>query len=269
MPPLHGTSRFIPNPTPCGRSRGSSSGKSGADLPAWADRPAVATRVFFRTCGGGRRRGPEGQRRPQPKPICWHPNRAHFPTRAKHVVFLFMNGAPARSTRSTPSRLSRSTTGHLTRVRPPVGSNGRPVGHLMKSPFPFARHGQSGLEISSLFPHTARFADDLCVIRSMYTDTAAHASGCLQMNTGNVVIGKPSLGVLAELRAGDRDREPAQLRRDDRPSRRPDLGRIELGGRVHAGRVSGDAVPRQGFAAARPGHAGRARVRAPNGIPST
>ena len=64
----------------------------------------------------------------------------------------------------------------------------------MKSPFSFARHGQSGLEISSLFPHTARFADDLCVIRSMYTDTAAHASGCLQMNTGNVVIGKPSLG---------------------------------------------------------------------------
>ena len=64
----------------------------------------------------------------------------------------------------------------------------------MKSPFPFARHGESGLEISSLFPHTARFADDLCVIRSMYTDTAAHASGCLQMNTGSVLIGKPSLG---------------------------------------------------------------------------
>ena len=64
----------------------------------------------------------------------------------------------------------------------------------MQSPFEFTKHGQSGLEISSLFPHTARFADDLCVIRSMYTDTAAHASGCLQMNTGSVLIGKPSLG---------------------------------------------------------------------------
>jgi hypothetical protein len=50
------------------------------------------------------------------------------------------------------------------------------------------------LEISSLFPHTAKFADDLCVIRSLYTDTAAHASGCLQMNTGSVLIGKPCLG---------------------------------------------------------------------------
>jgi hypothetical protein len=64
----------------------------------------------------------------------------------------------------------------------------------MRSPFPFRKHGQSGLEISSLFPHTARFADDLCVLRGLYTDTAAHASGCLQMNTGVVQIGKPSLG---------------------------------------------------------------------------
>src|SRR4029077_10451257 len=46
----------------------------------------------------------------------------------------------------------------------------------------------------SIYPHISRFADDLCVIRSMYTDTAAHASGCLQMNTGNVIIGKPCLG---------------------------------------------------------------------------
>jgi hypothetical protein len=64
----------------------------------------------------------------------------------------------------------------------------------MKSPFPFTQHGKSGLPISSLFPHTAKFADDLCVIRSMHTDTAAHAGGCLQMNTGTPLIGKPSLG---------------------------------------------------------------------------
>ena len=64
----------------------------------------------------------------------------------------------------------------------------------MKSPFPFTQHGQSGLPISSLFPNVAKFADDLCVLRSMYTDTAAHASGCIQMNTGSVLIGKPSLG---------------------------------------------------------------------------
>ena len=64
----------------------------------------------------------------------------------------------------------------------------------MRSPFAFSSHGQSGLEISSLFPHIAQHADELCVIRSMHADTAAHASGCLQMNTGSIFIGKPNIG---------------------------------------------------------------------------
>ena len=64
----------------------------------------------------------------------------------------------------------------------------------MQSPFEFKPRGKSGLMISDLFPHTSKFADDLCVIRSMHTDTAAHASGCLQMNTGSIFIGKPCLG---------------------------------------------------------------------------
>src|SRR4029450_5766305 len=74
------------------------------------------------------------------------------------------------------------------------GSNNRPVGYLMKSPFRFDRHGDSGLEISELFPHTARHADDLCVLRAMQTDTADHSSGGLQLNTGSPLTGKPSLG---------------------------------------------------------------------------
>src|SRR5437764_11072224 len=117
-----------------------------------------------------------------------------FPAKAKHAVFLFMNGAPSHVDTFDPKPELTKHHGKPYSGKTPVGSNGRPIGHLMRSPFPFTQHGQSGLEISSLFPHTARFADDLCVIRSMYTDTAAHASGCLQMNTGSVLIGKPSLG---------------------------------------------------------------------------
>ena len=118
----------------------------------------------------------------------------HFAAKAKHVVFLFMNGAPSQVDTLDPKpALTRyhgmPYNGDLT-----VGSNSRPIGNLMQSPFEFRKHGQSGLEISSIFPNIARHADDLCVIRSLYTDTAAHASGCIQMNTGNVVIGKPSLG---------------------------------------------------------------------------
>jgi hypothetical protein len=118
----------------------------------------------------------------------------HFATKAKHAIFLFMNGAPSHvdTFDYKPALSQYNGTEYKGDTR--VGSNGRPIGHLMQTPFPFQKHGQSGLEISSLFPHTSKFADDICVIRSLYTDTAAHASGCLQMNTGSVQIGKPSLG---------------------------------------------------------------------------
>lgn len=118
----------------------------------------------------------------------------HFPAKAKRCVFLFMNGAPSHVDTFDPKPVLDKFDGTPYKGPLAVGSNGRPIGYLMKSPFPFSKHGQSGLEISSLFPHTSKFADDLCVIRSMHTDTAAHASGCLQMNTGAVLLGKPSMG---------------------------------------------------------------------------
>jgi hypothetical protein len=122
------------------------------------------------------------------------PREPHFAAKAKHAIFLFMNGAPSQVDTFDPKPALSRFNGSAYRGDTPIGSNGRPVGHLMQTPFTFRRHGQSGLEISSLFPHTAQFADDLCVLRSLHTDTAAHASGCLQMNTGSVQIGKPSLG---------------------------------------------------------------------------
>src|SRR5262249_50821636 len=72
--------------------------------------------------------------------------------------------------------------------------------------------GESGLPVSGLFPHTAQFADDLCVLRGLYTDTAAHASGCLQMNSGSVQLGRPSLGSWLAYGLGtDNDSLPAYV----------------------------------------------------------
>ena len=66
-----------------------------------------------------------------------------------------MNGAPSQVDTFDPKpALTQVSTARPTRASTPVGSNGRPVGHLMQSPFAFTQHGQSGLEISSLFPHT-------------------------------------------------------------------------------------------------------------------
>jgi Protein of unknown function (DUF1501) len=118
----------------------------------------------------------------------------HFPAKAKHVIFLFMNGAPSQVDTFDPKPELEKYDGKPYTGKTKVGSNGRPIGNLMRSPFEFKKHGKSGLPISSLFPHTAKFADDLCVIRSLYTDTAAHAGGCLQLNTGTPLVGKPSMG---------------------------------------------------------------------------
>ncbi len=118
----------------------------------------------------------------------------HHEPKAKRAVFLFMNGGPSHVDTFDFKPALTKFHGTAYKGDTAVGSNGRAVGHLMQSPFPFKRFGKSGLEISSLYPNVARYADDLCVIKSMYTDTAAHASGCIQMNTGAVLLGKPALG---------------------------------------------------------------------------
>ena len=122
------------------------------------------------------------------------PKPPHFPAKAKHCIFLFMNGAPSQVDTFDPKPVLAKFDGTPYTGNSTFGSNGRAVGHLTPSTFKFDEHGESGLPISDIFPHTAQHADDLCVIRSMYSDTAAHASGCLQMNTGDVQIGSPSLG---------------------------------------------------------------------------
>jgi hypothetical protein len=122
------------------------------------------------------------------------PKKPHFPAKAKRAVFLFMNGAPSQVDTFDYKPELTKYNGQAYKGPLTVGSNGRPVGYLMQSPFEFKPRGKSGLMISDLFPHTSKYADDLCVIRSMYTDTAAHASGCLQMNTGSIFLGKPSAG---------------------------------------------------------------------------
>src|SRR5262245_15237 len=177
--------RFIPNPTPCGRSRREFLWQVGGGFAGLALVDLLSRGGFF-----ARAQTPVAHAPGSPLAA----KKPHFPAKAKHAVFLFMNGAPSQVDTFDPKPALEKYDGKPYTGKTRVGSNNRPVGQLMKSPFPFAKHGKSGLPISGLFPHTAKFAHDLCVIRSLYTDTAAHAGGCLQLNTGSPLIGKPSLG---------------------------------------------------------------------------
>ncbi len=67
-------------------------------------------------------------------------------------------------------------------------------GAALGSAFKFKKHGQSGIEISELFPHVAKHADDLCVIRSMFSDVPNHEVALMMMNTGNLSLPRPSVG---------------------------------------------------------------------------
>jgi hypothetical protein len=121
------------------------------------------------------------------------PKPPHFPARAKRVIFLFMNGGPSHVDTFDPKPMLGKYAGQ----RPKAISldTKRPNrGGLMPSPFSARRHGQSGIEVTELFPHLAACIDDLCVIRSLCTDNPNHEPSLLMMNSGNMQPIRPSLG---------------------------------------------------------------------------
>ena len=123
------------------------------------------------------------------------PKQPHFAPRAKRVVFLFMHGGPsAMDTFDPKPRLDRDDGKPLPFDRPMVFGNGKEMGNLMKSPWKFKRYGQSGIEVSDLFPHIGSCIDDICVMRSMVGDSVAHGGAMLQLHTGSHVFTRPSMG---------------------------------------------------------------------------
>ena len=116
----------------------------------------------------------------------------HFQPKAKRIIHLFMNGGPFQCDLFDPKPDLNKFAGQK-----PEGVDlrtERPTGALMAVPFQFGRHGESGLEISELLPHTAKFADDLCVIRSMHTDNPNHGPALFMMNNGTLTPNRPTLG---------------------------------------------------------------------------
>jgi len=117
----------------------------------------------------------------------------HFPAKAKHVIHLWMNGAPSQVDTFDPKPALAKYAGQ----RPPSTAHlttENQTGGLMPSPFRFTRYGESGIEVSELFPEVGRFADDLCVIRSMHTTNPVHESSNWMMFTGSVQPVRPSYG---------------------------------------------------------------------------
>src|SRR5688572_21643887 len=117
----------------------------------------------------------------------------HHAPKAKRVIFLFMSGGPSHVDTFDPKpRLAAENGKPLPFAQPKLVRTR--TGNLLRSPFGFKKHGESGIEVSDLLPNLAGCVDDMCIVRSMVADNINHNGACLQMNTGEQAFSRPSLG---------------------------------------------------------------------------
>ena len=121
--------------------------------------------------------------------------------------------------------------------------NADKVGAVMRSPFRFAKHGNSGIDVSDLLPYLARVVDKLTVVRSMYTEHINHEPAIWMMNTGRTIPGRPSAGSWVVYGLGTENQNLPGLRRPGRSQGRARRD-PELVGRLASSALPGDAVPR-------------------------
>jgi len=121
------------------------------------------------------------------------PRQGHFPAKAKAIIQLCQNGGPSQMDLfdHKPELSKRNGQPHPEQVETFQLGN---KNVLMGTPFQFSRHGQSGMEFSELIPHLGSVADDLCLIRSMYTENNNHPFALNMLQTGKTFAGRPAMG---------------------------------------------------------------------------
>ncbi|HXP59576.1 MAG TPA: DUF1501 domain-containing protein [Dongiaceae bacterium] len=124
----------------------------------------------------------------------------HFPPKAKRVIYLFMAGGPSQLETLDYKPLLNQRNGESLPESVRMGqrltgmSGNQAILPLAGAQFKFGRHGQAGAWVSELLPHTAGIVDDLCIVRSMYTEAINHDPAITFMQTGSQLSGRPSIG---------------------------------------------------------------------------
>ena len=170
----------------------------------------IARRHFLRDCGvglgkialaglltdslGGRLVGANAEMNPNAPQF---PRQPHFPGKAKRVIHLFMGGAPSQLELFDYKPELAKLEG---KPLPPSVIGGqryafiRPDAAVLGPRFKFARHGQTGTELSEMLPHLAKIVDEICLVRSVHTDQFNHAPAQIFFNSGFSQPGRPCLG---------------------------------------------------------------------------
>src|ERR1051325_9246850 len=125
------------------------------------------------------------------------PKKPHFPAKAKNVIFMFMEGGPSQMDLFDPKPELQKWSG---KPLPPSMTKDlrlaftKPNAAVLASPRTFKKYGQSGIEYSDYIPNIGSCADDICLVRSMFTDAFNHHPGQLLLFGGSILVGRPTAG---------------------------------------------------------------------------
>lgn len=119
------------------------------------------------------------------------PKKPPMKATAKRVIFLFMNGGPSQVDTFDPKPMLTKYSGQAIPLQLPTE---RKTGAALASPYKFQKYGQSGIEVSEIFPNVAKHVDDMCIIRSMHADVPNHEPSLMLMNCGDARQIRPSMG---------------------------------------------------------------------------
>jgi hypothetical protein len=136
------------------------------------------------------------------------PRKPHVPPRAKNVIWLFMEGGPSHIDLFDPKPKLNELAGQpmpesFGKVVTAMGTGGNT---LMGSPRQWKQHGNSGLWVSDWYPHIANHVDDMAVVRSCWANGLNHVGSVCQMNTGDILAGRPALGAWVTYGLGSANR---------------------------------------------------------------
>ena len=145
------------------------------------------------------------------------PRPPHFEPKAKSVIHLFMNGGPSQMDLFDPKpELDRNHgKSYFQRIAGEV-ENPESAGALMRSPFQFSEHGESGIAVSNAMPHLAKQVDKIAFLRSMFTTNLTHEPAIYKIHSGRMVPGRPAMGSWVTYGLGSENQNlPAYIVLDD------------------------------------------------------
>src|SRR5205823_170559 len=137
--------------------------------------------------------------------------------KARAVIHLYMNGGPSQMDLFDPKPMLDKLHGtqHFTKIAGEI-ENLKDAGSIMRSPYKFAQHGQSGMWVSDVMPHLAKQVDEIALVRSLFTTNLTHEPAIYLIQSGKMGPGRPSLGSWAVYGLGSENQNlPAYVVLDD------------------------------------------------------